>query len=1102
MRPQTVAAKNTSRSFTSTGGTLHDGLRRPPKLKSLEDPINYIRTLTQKANAYAQALTALELDRESNLSVMDSMEREIHQNSEQILALSKLNDQPFSETNNESNPTEKTTNNNSSKNSIQVSFGLPERSTESADIINKLKQNPLFIKAFDTKANIDEIAKSFKENSNPTGFNYIMRQLSRMALINDVITPLANKVTIGVNKDDFTSLLDQSLRLLFPNASSRVVDIGSDVETKAVLTVDGNVILECKEKHMPHQETMLKSTLGFLKLPSPQPPDNSVKSLFGKPTFFDQKTEKFTEEDKLIANHFSDIAKPIIERFLRYDRLNKLCENRRFAYEFSRDILTRRTITELLPFLLISVGTYLSANDVELFLVDNENFVYYDVQGRDLIKKSLKQCGVPLYVLKSQKAVEISYLTKSCEYFSEEIDSWAENQPFIASPIISNDIVIGVLCCAGNIKSLSFSDKDIELLKDMCSVLAAVIPFLCAKELESEEKIDPKQSLLLYQKMNENETDNYLMNVANLLSISINCEFIVIFCQNKTKIILKNGEDFGRLIFTEVSMKSISENSQDKVLIANPCTKIPNFASVSDVRCENLIAFTQRNITFCCVNSQNENKEFSDFEQLLIQSLHSYAKVYDEINIRKSNISDLKQKSFQMREILENSAKSKSLSELMDIVTEKMKMNAYSIWKYTPLLQTFNCVLSNKIQKNSIIPCDDYLFNSFVNLESEYMNETIVAGNQSKYLLMINQINGCVYAINIYKHIIVFSGDSLSKDAPLIAHDYSSLIHFMMIKELKNDLIYEAIDLNNTKISDAEINHRLFCSSNYNDPELIEIVLRIFKMMKVQATLSKQDFEMAKFILKCREMININQKPFHNFRHSVDCLQFVYYTLLKSRLCNKLDPHQIVGLLFATLLHDVSHNGYNDEYHKNNKTHLYFVDNNYPMETYHCKVASKIIDEYFPNMNQSFWSMFIPCIKATSILKLVEMSSRIVMKTDEISNDFVFISSFVCSMSNTANSFRTFEFGKIMANNIFKELTELNEIEKSKNLPLSNMLPIGSFDNVESLESAFITTTAMPAMRALTTLFPDMSDIYVQLEENKKQWENLKRMIQQQQEQK
>lgn len=1091
MRPQTVVAKSTSRSANGATSTQYESLRRPPKLKSLEQPEKFLRNLISKANAYAQAITALEMDRESNLSVMDTMEREIHQNSEQICALSKLNDEP-------GNSIANNTQNNESNTNM---FKVPEHNSDSVAIVNELKANPIFLNAFDVKADINKLVNDFANNMSPTAVNYMIRQLSRLALVNDIVTPLVNKSAIGASKDDFISLLDQSLRLLFPNSVSRQVEISADVDARAVLTVDGNLILDVKEKHLPKQETMLKSTLGFLSIPSTRQPLEQPRSIL-----FDKApatANPFTKEDEVVAHYFANIAKPIIQRFLRHDRLSKLCENRRFAYEFSRDILNRRSISELLPFLLISVGTYLSASDVELFLVDDNNtFVSFDVAGRDLVKKSNRQCGMPLFVMRNRKAVEIGYLTDDIQHFDKEIDGWADKQPFIAAPIISaiaSDTVIGVLCCAGNMKAARFSDKDVELIKDMCSVLAAVIPVVGAKEIETEEKVDIKNSLNLMKNFNSTEGGDFMLEVAHLTSLVISCEYIMIY-NNKTKITYKNGEDIKKHLITEVSMKSIAELSEKEVLKASPCTKVPNFASVADVRCENMIALTRRNTTLLCFNS--ESKEFTPEDSSNLESIISYLEIADEIAIRKAKIDEFKNASSSMKDIIQTSANSENLADLMSKVTERMKMTGYSIWKYTPLLQNFVCVLASKVPKGSIIPSDDYIFTSFIGMESEYINENIVAGNQSKFLPMNNQISGCLYAINIYKHIVVFTGETLSRDAPLIAHDFANFIHFLMIKELKNDDDFEAIDLQKSKISDAEINSRLFAAANFSEIDLVEIVLRIFRSMKVQATLSMPDPEMAKFILKCREVVNEGNRPFHNFTHAVDCVQFVYFILNKCRITNHIDQHQIIGVLFAALLHNAYHDGLSDEYHKKAQTHLSFVDADYPGESYRARNASKLIDKFFPNMNANFWGIFIPCIKATSIVRLVEMSQKIVTKMDDVANDYTYVTSFLVSMSNTANTFRSFDFAKKTANAVFEEKIKQAEFEKGRGMEPTNMLPIGSFDSVETLESAFITTVAMPAMRALTTLYPDMSDIYVQLEENKKQWENLKKLLQQKNEKK
>lgn len=98
--------------------------------------------------------------------------------------------------------------------------------------------------------------------------------------------------------------------------------------------------------------------------------------------------------------------------------------------------------------------------------------------------------------------------------------------------------------------------------------------------------------------------------------------------------------------------------------------------------------------------------------------------------------------------------------------------------------------------------------------------------------------------------------------------------------------------------------------------------------------------------------------PYHNFRHAFDVCQMMYCFLTLNKGADQLTTLDIFVLLTATLVHDVDHNGLNNNFHMNSQSPLAVLYNDISiLENHHCSFATKLLsrteNNIFANMVRS-----------------------------------------------------------------------------------------------------------------------------------------------------
>ena len=175
-------------------------------------------------------------------------------------------------------------------------------------------------------------------------------------------------------------------------------------------------------------------------------------------------------------------------------------------------------------------------------------------------------------------------------------------------------------------------------------------------------------------------------------------------------------------------------------------------------------------------------------------------------------------------------------------------------------------------------------------------------------------------------------------------------------------------------ILNQSINTIEFNAYNYKKEELYYIVYRIFCENVDLDRIEVDHKKLKKFIYQISLCYYNN--PYHNFIHAVCVLQFAHLLMNKINVKNCMSPYEILGILIASLVHDVGHPGYTNNFEVNNKSHLALKYNDKSvLENHHCSLTFYILQLKETNLLHNFSrenftltrNMIIECVLATDM---------------------------------------------------------------------------------------------------------------------------------------
>ena len=176
------------------------------------------------------------------------------------------------------------------------------------------------------------------------------------------------------------------------------------------------------------------------------------------------------------------------------------------------------------------------------------------------------------------------------------------------------------------------------------------------------------------------------------------------------------------------------------------------------------------------------------------------------------------------------------------------------------------------------------------------------------------------------------------------------------------------------------------------------------------------------------------------------------------------------------------------------------------MEKHHLAIAMKLLRDHLITKDKelykdiTFWQFFSSCILSTDMIKHFDYMDKFkpltlgFNPTNPKEPHLLLIAQMIVKCGNFANCTRPFHVAKSMAENIVKEYEAQGRLEEELELQLSGISEavIMRKQSVADIELEFLTAVVSPLLKQLGGVIPELADWAIQMEDNKKQWDELR----------
>jgi hypothetical protein len=297
---------------------------------------------------------------------------------------------------------------------------------------------------------------------------------------------------------------------------------------------------------------------------------------------------------------------------------------------------------------------------------------------------------------------------------------------------------------------------------------------------------------------------------------------------------------------------------------------------------------------------------------------------------------------------------------------------------------------------------------------------------------------------------------------------------------------------------DSDITSRLFSVTMFDEVQKLEIASRILGNAGFCDIAKTTPDRLSAFVKHLRSLYR--PVPYHNWTHAIDATQFAYSCVHRGNLTRALKPVHLSALFLAVLCHDVGHRGLSTPFHVGAKSPLWCAHGNEsPLERHHLSIATDAITQFFPDLRDpQFWRLFASSILATDMVRHFEYMDmfRVLSLGFNPLNPkeahIALVIQMLVKCANIANTTRPFDIAKLMAENLIKEIMAEGERQKELGVAMGSIADslISHRQNIADVELEFYAGIAMPLLKHLSSVVPELSDCVVQMEDNRKQWEN------------
>jgi len=240
--------------------------------------------------------------------------------------------------------------------------------------------------------------------------------------------------------------------------------------------------------------------------------------------------------------------------------------------------------------------------------------------------------------------------------------------------------------------------------------------------------------------------------------------------------------------------------------------------------------------------------------------------------------------------------------------------------------------------------------------------------------------------------------------------------------------------------------------------------------------------------------------PFHNFFHSFNVTQSVYYFLTVCDIQSHFGHLEVLALLLSALCHDIDHPGLNNTFLSNAKTALGSLYNDFSvLEQHHCfktfETLGKPECDVLSNLDraeaQQRRRYIASCILATDLSvhgPYLTQLKQIQVVDWNLASDKELIMCGLLKCADISNEIRPSQIGRRWAQRVMTEFFAQSSLEKEKGLPVApHMDPTKT--TTATGQIGFITYLCLPLFNEITRLFPSMKVCCDQMIANRANWE-------------
>lgn len=295
----------------------------------------------------------------------------------------------------------------------------------------------------------------------------------------------------------------------------------------------------------------------------------------------------------------------------------------------------------------------------------------------------------------------------------------------------------------------------------------------------------------------------------------------------------------------------------------------------------------------------------------------------------------------------------------------------------------------------------------------------------------------------------------------------------------------------------------VFDNWKYEDAEMLMLLQQMFIDLDLTIHFAIKIETLQEYLFEIYS--NYNDVPFHNFRHAFVVTQMMYGLIWMLDLKRFFDPIDILCMIVSAVSHDLDHDGYNNNFQINAKTHLALIYNDRsPLEMYHCAVAFHILNKSKCNI--------LANLDNNKYCKFRENMIQIILATDmayhntnlksfeSVVDEFDFqnvdhrlqLMKIVMKVSDISNEVRPVAVSEQWLECLLTEFFNQGDHEKLNGLPLTPLMDRENFSKAKS-QIGFISFVLLPLIKSLSKLFPDLNNTLVkQVNDSLNYYQNMK----------